>query len=224
VRRACSGGLLRAAGLAGVAGVVGAGLAACGSSGGSATTAAGQPAPAGASDSSTETSSAMDSPTPAGSSSAATGMALGAASEIKVGGGKIFADQQVVVTQPASGTFKAFSTTCTDQGCQVSQVSGGLIECPCHAASSASPTAPCRAARPPRRWPPRPSPCRAARSTSRPDPFAGRLPDAAVCFVRVPRLGPLSRDRAQSGCGSHSAGAPGLAPGGAVRRPGGCSR
>jgi Rieske Fe-S protein len=57
---------------------------------------------------------------------------LGAASAVPVGGGKIFADQSVVVTQPSAGTFKAFSAICTHQGCTVSSVSGGTINCPCH--------------------------------------------------------------------------------------------
>jgi Rieske Fe-S protein len=57
---------------------------------------------------------------------------LGAASDIPVGGGKIFDQQNVVVTQPTSGEFKAFTATCTHQGCQVSKVSGGMIQCMCH--------------------------------------------------------------------------------------------
>ncbi|QGN57180.1 Rieske (2Fe-2S) protein [Nostocoides sp. HKS02] len=51
---------------------------------------------------------------------------------IPVGGGKVFPDQKVVVTQPTSGDFKAFSAVCTHQGCVVSDVSGGTINCPCH--------------------------------------------------------------------------------------------
>ncbi|MFC5910152.1 Rieske (2Fe-2S) protein, partial [Streptacidiphilus monticola] len=47
-------------------------------------------------------------------------------------GGKVFADQQVVVTQPAAGQFKAFSAVCTHAGCTVGSVSGGTIVCPCH--------------------------------------------------------------------------------------------
>jgi Rieske Fe-S protein len=38
----------------------------------------------------------------------------------------------VVVTQPAAGEFKAFSATCTHQGCAVKSVSEGVINCPCH--------------------------------------------------------------------------------------------
>ncbi|MFL6155840.1 MAG: Rieske (2Fe-2S) protein [Marmoricola sp.] len=53
-------------------------------------------------------------------------------SEIPVGGGKIFADQQVVVTQPTAGDFKAFSAVCTHQGCLVNKVADKQIQCPCH--------------------------------------------------------------------------------------------
>ena len=53
-------------------------------------------------------------------------------SDIEVGGGTIFSDDRVVVTQPTEGEFKAFSSTCTHQGCQVASVSDGLIHCPCH--------------------------------------------------------------------------------------------
>ena len=58
--------------------------------------------------------------------------ALAATSDIPVGGGKVFADKDVVVTQPTSGDFKAFSATCTHQGCKVKNVANGLIVCPCH--------------------------------------------------------------------------------------------
>jgi Rieske Fe-S protein len=61
----------------------------------------------------------------------ATG-AFAKTSEIPVNGGKIFKDQGVVVTQPTAGTFKAFSLICTHAGCEVSEVAGGTINCPCH--------------------------------------------------------------------------------------------
>ena len=54
------------------------------------------------------------------------------ASDIPVGGGKIFEAQQVVVVQPVAGTFKAFSAICTHQGCVVGSVQNGKIVCPCH--------------------------------------------------------------------------------------------
>jgi len=38
----------------------------------------------------------------------------------------------VVVTQPTAGDFKAFSATCTHQGCKVKSVADGNIVCPCH--------------------------------------------------------------------------------------------
>ncbi|WP_037577644.1 Rieske (2Fe-2S) protein [Phaeacidiphilus oryzae] len=68
----------------------------------------------------------------AGSSPAAGGRALGAASEVPVGGGKVFADAKVVVVQPTAGTYKAYSAVCTHAGCIVDKVAGGTIDCPCH--------------------------------------------------------------------------------------------
>ncbi|MFF8916982.1 Rieske (2Fe-2S) protein [Streptomyces sp. NPDC015032] len=57
---------------------------------------------------------------------------LAKTTDIPEGGGKIFADRGIVVTQPAAGSFKAFSSKCTHQGCAVSSVSGGTINCACH--------------------------------------------------------------------------------------------
>ena len=52
---------------------------------------------------------------------------------IPVGGGKIFADSQVVVTQPTAGTFKAFDAVCPHQGCTGQRPSrAAQIICPCH--------------------------------------------------------------------------------------------
>jgi Rieske Fe-S protein len=67
-----------------------------------------------------------------GGDDAGAGAALAATADIPEGGGKVFADQKVVVTQPAAGEFKAFSATCTHQGCAVKSVSEGVINCPCH--------------------------------------------------------------------------------------------
>ncbi|MDQ5855465.1 MAG: Rieske (2Fe-2S) protein [Actinomycetota bacterium] len=60
------------------------------------------------------------------------GQSLASTADIPVGGGEVFADQNVVVTQPQAGTFKAFSAVCTHQGCTVSKVASGTIDCPCH--------------------------------------------------------------------------------------------
>jgi Rieske Fe-S protein len=63
---------------------------------------------------------------------ASAGQELSKTSDIPVGGGKIFDDEKVVVTQPTKDDFKAFSAICTHQGCTVGTVSDGLIHCPCH--------------------------------------------------------------------------------------------
>ncbi|MDW5330729.1 Rieske (2Fe-2S) protein [Plantactinospora sp. KLBMP9567] len=80
--------------------------------------------------------SAGGAPAPSGSASApaegGSTAALAKKSEIPVGGGKIIADQQVVVTQPTEGDFKAFSSICTHQQCPVTGVDGGTINCSCH--------------------------------------------------------------------------------------------
>jgi len=61
-----------------------------------------------------------------------TGTVLGAASEIPVGGGKIFKAARVVVTQPVRGQYQGFSAVCTHVGCILSEVANGTIDCPCH--------------------------------------------------------------------------------------------
>jgi Rieske Fe-S protein len=61
-----------------------------------------------------------------------SGAVLGTASEIPVGGGKIYAAAKVVVTQPVRGQYKGFSAVCTHVGCILSEVADGTIDCPCH--------------------------------------------------------------------------------------------
>ena len=67
----------------------------------------------------------------ADSGSAAAGTALASTADVPVGGGTIFTDEKVVVTQPTEGEFKAFDTTCTHQGCPVTAVTD-TIDCLCH--------------------------------------------------------------------------------------------
>jgi Rieske Fe-S protein len=68
----------------------------------------------------------------AATSSAPAAGALAATSQVPDGGGKIIDGKNIVITQPQSGSFKAFTAICTHQGCIVSSVSGGTINCPCH--------------------------------------------------------------------------------------------
>jgi Rieske Fe-S protein len=65
-------------------------------------------------------------------SSAPAAGALAATSQVPDGGGKIIDGKNIVITQPQSGSFKAFTAICTHQGCIVSSVSNGTINCPCH--------------------------------------------------------------------------------------------
>ncbi|BCB78595.1 Rieske (2Fe-2S) protein [Phytohabitans flavus] len=60
------------------------------------------------------------------------GGALIKTSEVPVGGGTIIAASSVVVTQPTAGEFKCFDSQCTHQGCPVTGVEGGTINCSCH--------------------------------------------------------------------------------------------
>jgi Rieske Fe-S protein len=111
--RATRRGVLAGVGLAGLAGAV----SACGSGGsGSSSAGTGAAAPA----------------TTAAAAAPGTANVLAETSQIPLGGGKIFTPEKVVVTQPGSGDFKAFSAVCTHMGCLVSQISDGTIDCPCH--------------------------------------------------------------------------------------------
>ncbi|MEV4255778.1 Rieske (2Fe-2S) protein [Spirillospora sp. NPDC049652] len=106
-------GLLLSAGVVGVAGLA----AACGDS-----------------DSEGGKPSATATPTDNGgmTMSSGGGVVLGDAAEVPVGGGKVFKDRKVVVTQPEPGEYRAFTAVCTHRGCTVASVANGLIRCPCH--------------------------------------------------------------------------------------------
>lgn len=80
-------------------------------------------------------SSGSDTVQPAGEPNGANGGGggvLAKTADIPEGGGMVFADKGVVVTQPVAGQFKAFSSKCTHQGCAVKDISNGTINCPCH--------------------------------------------------------------------------------------------
>jgi Rieske Fe-S protein len=57
---------------------------------------------------------------------------LAPSTAVPVGGGAVFPEHRVVVTQPSAGRFAAFSAICTHEQCTVSQVVDGTINCPCH--------------------------------------------------------------------------------------------
>ncbi|TVZ88923.1 Rieske (2Fe-2S) protein [Streptomyces sp. BK340] len=65
-------------------------------------------------------------------STAPGGQQLTRTGDVPEGGGTIFKEQKVVITQPTKGDFKAFSAICTHMGCTVNQVADGTIDCPCH--------------------------------------------------------------------------------------------
>lgn len=100
--------VLRGAGLVLAAGA----LAACGKNSDSA-------------DASAETST--DDPT---AGPPAAEQAIAQTADVPVGGGVIVGD--VVVTQPAAGTFNGFSAKCTHAGCTLNKIADGTIDCPCH--------------------------------------------------------------------------------------------
>ena len=94
------------------------------SNGGSAPATGGTATSAGGGASATGESAATGSALPAG--------ALAATSQVPDGGGKIIDGKNIVITQPRSGSFRAFTAICTHEGCIVSSVSNGTINCPCH--------------------------------------------------------------------------------------------
>ncbi|MDH6125963.1 Rieske (2Fe-2S) protein [Kitasatospora sp. GP82] len=57
---------------------------------------------------------------------------VGPAADVPVGGGTVYREKKIVVTQPTAGQYKAFSAVCTHAGCVVDKVADGQIKCPCH--------------------------------------------------------------------------------------------
>lgn len=127
--------LTRRRALAGVAGVGVAlpVLAACGDDG---TTAAGSTGTPSSTPTSTPTTAAA-SPDPSAAATteapatSAAPAGFASTADVPVGGGTIYADKKVVVTQPKAGEFKCFSSICTHAGCPVTKVTT-TIDCPCH--------------------------------------------------------------------------------------------
>lgn len=99
-------------------------ISAC--SGGTDTTTAGTATESAAPESAAATAGTSQSGAPQ------AGGALAKTADIPVGGGTLFKDQKIVVTQPTAGEFKAFSAVCTHKGCPIGSVEGDAIVCPCH--------------------------------------------------------------------------------------------
>jgi Rieske Fe-S protein len=121
-------GVLAGVGLVGLAGAI----TAC-SSGSSSSSSA--PAAAPSSASTGAGGAASSAPAAGGGSSAGGGAAADAlttTSKVPVGGGFVNQDKKIVITQPSSGEYKAFTAVCTHMGCIVNQIGNGTIDCPCH--------------------------------------------------------------------------------------------
>jgi Rieske Fe-S protein len=125
--------VLRAAGLAALAGGGVGVLGACSADGEVAAPAATSAAPSAsaASSSAPAASSAAPSASASSSAPAAAGASI-ATADVPVGSGVILKDAKYVVTQPTEGEFKAFSSICTHMGCPVAEVQGETIMCKCH--------------------------------------------------------------------------------------------
>lgn len=85
---------------------------------------------------SSESGDAVEGAAPPGDASegdpASGGDRVASVGDVPVGGGLVVQAEQVVITQPSEGQFKAFSAVCPHQGCLVADVRDGEIVCPCH--------------------------------------------------------------------------------------------
>ncbi|MFB6618171.1 Rieske (2Fe-2S) protein [Streptomyces sp. NPDC085524] len=57
---------------------------------------------------------------------------LGAASEVPVGGAKLYREKKLIVSCQAEGQYKAFSAQCTHAGCVLDKIEKDAGNCPCH--------------------------------------------------------------------------------------------
>jgi Rieske Fe-S protein len=90
----------------------------------------GEPAAEGGDTSSTASSQAPEAAeTSAGADAGGSANALAKTADIPEGGGKVFKDEKIVITQPAAGEFKAFTAICTHQGCVLAEVVDNQINC-----------------------------------------------------------------------------------------------
>ncbi|MEU9836128.1 Rieske (2Fe-2S) protein [Streptosporangium sp. NPDC048047] len=66
------------------------------------------------------------------------GKVVAQTSDVPVGGGLVISKWKILITQPSSGVFKAFSASCPHRGCAVGGVADGVVNCPCHGSQFAA--------------------------------------------------------------------------------------
>ncbi|MEU7000711.1 Rieske (2Fe-2S) protein [Nonomuraea sp. NPDC046570] len=71
------------------------------------------------------------------------GKVIAGTADIPVGGGKVIHEWKIVVTQPTSGVYKAFTASCPHKGCAVASPENGVIPCPCHGSEFAADSGKC---------------------------------------------------------------------------------
>ena len=65
-------------------------------------------------------------------SSSGAGTDVGKASSVPVGGGIYSDEAKAFISQPTSGTYKAFDAICTHRQCAMTKIEGDTISCQCH--------------------------------------------------------------------------------------------
>ncbi|MCX4694143.1 Rieske (2Fe-2S) protein [Streptomyces sp. NBC_01408] len=76
-----------------------------------------------------EPGSATDPSAPA---PAAAKKTIAKAADVPVGGGTVLKEEKLVITQPTAGNYRCFTAVCPHQGCLVTKVANGTIDCACH--------------------------------------------------------------------------------------------
>ncbi|MEU7897889.1 Rieske (2Fe-2S) protein [Nonomuraea sp. NPDC049152] len=71
------------------------------------------------------------------------GKVIAQKADVPVGGGKVIQEWKIVITQPTSGVFKAFTAKCPHRGCAVGRPQDGVMTCPCHGSEFAADSGKC---------------------------------------------------------------------------------
>ncbi|MET9338043.1 Rieske (2Fe-2S) protein [Nonomuraea sp. NPDC003804] len=71
------------------------------------------------------------------------GKVIAKKADVPVGSGKVIQEWKIVITQPTSGVFKAFTARCPHRGCSVNRPQDGVMTCPCHGSEFAADTGKC---------------------------------------------------------------------------------